>query len=45
VVIQRLETLEKEFGARFHPVDILHQKVRAGNLGKKAGHGFKEYAA
>jgi 3-hydroxyacyl-CoA dehydrogenase/enoyl-CoA hydratase/3-hydroxybutyryl-CoA epimerase len=45
VVVQSLEALEKEFGARFHPVDILHQKVRAGSLGKKAGHGFREYSA
>jgi 3-hydroxyacyl-CoA dehydrogenase len=45
VVVQRLEALEEEFGARFHPVDILYQKVRAGSLGKKAGNGFKEYAA
>jgi 3-hydroxyacyl-CoA dehydrogenase len=45
VVVQKLEALEKEFGPRFHPVDILYQKVRAGHLGKKTGMGFKEYAA
>jgi 3-hydroxyacyl-CoA dehydrogenase len=43
VVVEKLEALEKEFGPRFHPVDILYQKVRAGNLGKKSGYGFKEY--
>ncbi len=43
VVVQKLEALEKEFGPRFHPVDILYQKVRTGDLGKKTGHGFKEY--
>jgi 3-hydroxyacyl-CoA dehydrogenase len=43
VVVEKLETLEKEFGPRFHPVDILYQKVRGGNLGKKTGYGFKEY--
>jgi 3-hydroxyacyl-CoA dehydrogenase len=43
VVVEKLEALEKEFGPRFHPVDILYQKVRAGNLGKKTGYGFKEY--
>jgi 3-hydroxyacyl-CoA dehydrogenase len=43
VVVQKLEALEKELGSRFHPVDILYQKVRAGALGKKAKHGFKEY--
>ena len=43
VVVQKLEALEQEFGPRFHPVDILYQKVRASELGKKTGRGFKEY--
>ena len=43
VVVEKLEALEEEFGPRFHPVDILTQKVRAGHLGKKTGYGFKEY--
>jgi 3-hydroxyacyl-CoA dehydrogenase len=43
VVLEKLETLEKELGPRFRPVDILRQKVGAGNLGKKTGLGFKEY--
>lgn len=43
VVVAKLEDLEKEFGPRFHPVDILYQKVRAGNLGQKTGYGFKEH--
>jgi 3-hydroxyacyl-CoA dehydrogenase/enoyl-CoA hydratase/3-hydroxybutyryl-CoA epimerase len=43
VVLQKLEALEKEFGSRFHPVDLLYQKVRTGDLGKKAGRGFMEY--
>ncbi len=43
VVVQRLEALEKELGPRFHPADILYQKVRTGQLGKKARAGFKEY--
>ncbi len=42
-VVEKLEALEKEFGPRFHPVDILYQKVGAGNLGKKTGYGFREY--
>jgi 3-hydroxyacyl-CoA dehydrogenase/enoyl-CoA hydratase/3-hydroxybutyryl-CoA epimerase len=42
-VVARMEALEKEFGPRFHPVDILYQKVKAGALGKKAGRGFMEY--
>jgi len=43
VIVEKLEALEKEFGPRFHPADILYQKVRAGRLGQKAGYGFKEY--
>jgi 3-hydroxyacyl-CoA dehydrogenase len=43
VVVQKLEELEKKYGPRFHPVDLLYQKVRAGELGKKAGRGFMEY--
>jgi 3-hydroxybutyryl-CoA dehydrogenase len=42
-VVETLEALEKEFGDRFHPVDILYQKVRAGELGKKTGRGFMEW--
>jgi 3-hydroxyacyl-CoA dehydrogenase/enoyl-CoA hydratase/3-hydroxybutyryl-CoA epimerase len=45
VVVEKLEALEKEFGPRFHPVDILYQKVRAGELGKKTGRGFMEWTA
>jgi 3-hydroxyacyl-CoA dehydrogenase len=43
IVVEKMEALEKEFGSRFHPVDILYQKVRAGELGKKAGRGFMEW--
>jgi 3-hydroxybutyryl-CoA dehydrogenase len=43
VVVEKMEALEEEFGSRFHPVDILYQKVRAGNLGKKTGLGFMEW--
>jgi 3-hydroxybutyryl-CoA dehydrogenase len=43
VVVEKLEALEKELGSRYHPVDLLYQRVRAGNLGKKTGYGFKEY--
>lgn len=42
-VVDRLEALEQELGARFHPVEILYEKVRKGNLGKATGSGFKEY--
>jgi 3-hydroxyacyl-CoA dehydrogenase len=42
-VVAKMEAMAKELGERFHPVDILVQKVRAGSLGKATGHGFKEY--
>jgi 3-hydroxybutyryl-CoA dehydrogenase len=42
-VLATMEELEAELGDRFHPTDILYQKVRAGHLGKKTGYGFKEY--
>jgi 3-hydroxyacyl-CoA dehydrogenase/enoyl-CoA hydratase/3-hydroxybutyryl-CoA epimerase len=45
VVLEKLEALEKELGPRFHPVDILDQKVRTGHLGKKTGYGFMEWTA
>lgn len=43
VIVDKMEALEEEFGPRFHPVDILYQKVRAGDLGKATGYGFKEH--
>ncbi len=42
-VLAKLEALEKEMGPRFHPADILYQRVRAGHLGQATGYGFKEY--
>ena len=45
VVLERLEAMEKELGARYHPADILVKKVKAGDLGKKTGVGFREYSA
>ena len=44
VVVQKLEELEKKYGPRFHPVALLYQKVKAGELGKKTGRGFMEWA-
>lgn len=35
-----LEYLHEELGDRFRPPQLLKQKVRAGNLGKKTGEGF-----
>jgi len=43
VVLEKLQALEKEFGPRFKPADILVKKVKAGELGKKTKRGFKEY--
>ena len=43
VVVEKLEELEKAFGPRFQPVDLLYQKVEAGELGKKTGQGFMGY--
>ncbi|WP_227377695.1 3-hydroxyacyl-CoA dehydrogenase family protein [Haladaptatus halobius] len=35
-----LKYLREELGERFRPPQLLRQKVRAGNLGKKTGEGF-----
>jgi 3-hydroxyacyl-CoA dehydrogenase len=43
IVVQKLEELEEKYGPRFHPVDLLNQKVKAGDLGKKTGRGFMEW--
>lgn len=42
-VLANLEELEETLGPRFHPAEILRQKVRTGNLGKETELGFKEY--
>jgi 3-hydroxyacyl-CoA dehydrogenase len=43
VVLAQLEGFEQELGLRFKPAEILRKKVKAGELGKAAGRGFKEY--
>jgi 3-hydroxyacyl-CoA dehydrogenase len=43
-VLKRLEAYEQQFGPRFTPAPLIRQKVAAGELGKKSGHGFMEYA-
>ncbi|MBC7264318.1 MAG: 3-hydroxyacyl-CoA dehydrogenase [Chloroflexi bacterium] len=43
VVLKKLEELEAKYGRRFAPADLLRRKVAAGETGKKAGRGFKEY--
>jgi len=45
VVVEKLETLERELGPRYHPAGILQEKVRKGELGKKTGRGFMEWTA
>lgn len=45
VVVEKLEALQAEYGDRFKPVELLYQKVRAGELGVKTRRGFHEYPA
>ena len=44
VVVEKLEALQSSLGDRSRPADILVWKVRAGQLGKKTGRGFMEWA-
>jgi len=43
IVLHGLETMEKDFGDRYHPAPLLLQMVRAGHLGRKIGKGFYDY--
>jgi len=43
IVLHGLETLQAEWGERFHPSPLLVSMVRAGDLGRKTGRGFYEY--
>jgi 3-hydroxybutyryl-CoA dehydrogenase len=43
IVLHGLETMEKDFGDRYHPAPLLRQMVRAGYLGRKSGKGFYHY--
>jgi 3-hydroxybutyryl-CoA dehydrogenase len=43
IVLHGLETMEKDFGDRYHPAPLLRQMVRAGHLGRKTGKGFYNY--
>lgn len=44
VVIRILETYRLRFGERYAPASTLYNLFEKGALGKKAGHGFFEYA-
>jgi len=43
IVLHGLETMEKDFGDRYHPAPLLRQMVRAGHLGRKTKKGFYNY--
>jgi 3-hydroxybutyryl-CoA dehydrogenase len=43
IVLHGLETMEKDFGDRYHPAPLLRQMVRAGYLGRKTKKGFYRY--
>jgi len=43
ILLHVLETMEEEYGDRYHPAPLLRQMVRAGHLGRKTGKGFYDY--
>jgi 3-hydroxybutyryl-CoA dehydrogenase len=43
IVLHGLETMERDFGDRYHPAPLLRQMVRAGHLGRKTKKGFYNY--
>lgn len=43
IVLHGLETMEKDFGDRYHPAPLLRQMLRAGHLGRKSRKGFYNY--
>ncbi len=44
ILLHVLETMEKEYGDRYHPAPLLKQMVRAEHLGRKTGKGFYNYS-
>jgi len=43
IVLNGLETMQREFGDKYQPAPLLKQMVRAGRLGRKTGRGFYDY--
>ena len=43
MLVAGLEEIEKKYGKRFHPADILYKLVKDGRTGEKARAGFLEY--
>jgi 3-hydroxybutyryl-CoA dehydrogenase len=43
VVMQCLESMQKELGLRVQPCDLLKSQVTSGKLGRKSGKGFYNY--
>lgn len=43
IVLHGLETMENDFGDRYHPAPLLHQMFRAGHLCRKTKKGFYNY--
>ena len=44
IVLHGLETMHQEFGGRLRPAPLLVSMVRSGDLGRKTGRGFYDYA-
>jgi 3-hydroxybutyryl-CoA dehydrogenase len=44
IVLHGLETMYEDFGERLMPAPLLKNMVRAGDLGRKTGRGFYDYA-
>ncbi len=43
IALHGIETLQAEFGDRWQPAPLLKSMVRAGDFGRKTGHGFYDY--